>query len=256
MDKMTIREIKEWLVGKSSLTESEVDFLTNDTRAGVKNLYNQWNKNQSVLENLQKEHQRLLQYEEYLWEKGLSNIVGIDEVGRGPLAGPVVAAAVILPKNVKLLGLRDSKKLSSKKREELVEEIKEVAITFGIGMASAEEIDALNIYDATKLAMEKAVKNLSAPAEFLLVDAMTLPLEIPQKSIIKGDDNSLSIAAASVLAKVTRDQLMEEYDIQYPGYQFHQNSGYGTQAHLEALRNQGPSPIHRMTFSPVRRVAD
>lgn len=176
-------------------------------------------------------------------------ICGIDEVGRGPFAGPVVAGAVILPKDHPILYLNDSKKLSEKKREELYDVILKEAVATGIGMASPARIDEINILQATYEAMRMAISNLSVQPDLLLNDAVTIPeIEIMQIPIIKGDAKSVSIAAASILAKVTRDRLMVEYEKVFPGYDFASNKGYGTKAHIEGLKKLGPTPIHRMSF--------
>lgn len=176
-------------------------------------------------------------------------ICGIDEVGRGPFAGPVVAGAVILPKDHPILYLNDSKKLSEKKREELYEVILKEAVATGIGMASPARIDEINILQATYESMRMAISNLSVQPDLLLNDAVTIPeIEIMQIPIIKGDAKSVSIAAASILAKVTRDRLMVEYEKVFPGYDFASNKGYGTKAHIEGLKKLGPTPIHRMSF--------
>ena len=176
-------------------------------------------------------------------------ICGIDEVGRGPFAGPVVAGAVILPKDHPILYLNDSKKLSEKKREELYEVILKEAVATGIGMASPARIDEINILQATYEAMRMAISNLSVQPDLLLNDAVTIPeIEMMQIPIIKGDAKSVSIAAASILAKVTRDRLMVEYEKVFPGYDFASNKGYGTKAHIEGLKKLGPTPIHRMSF--------
>lgn len=176
-------------------------------------------------------------------------ICGIDEVGRGPFAGPVVAGAVILPKNHPILYLNDSKKLSEKKREELYDVILKEAVATGIGMASPARIDEINILQATYEAMRMAISNLAVQPDLLLNDAVTIPeIEIMQIPIIKGDAKSVSIAAASILAKVTRDRLMVEYEKVFPGYDFASNKGYGTKAHIEGLKKFGPTPIHRMSF--------
>lgn len=183
------------------------------------------------------------EYQEY------SHICGIDEVGRGPLAGPVVAGAVILPKDDPILYLNDSKKLTEKKREMLYDEIMERAVAVGIGMVGPARIDEINILQATYEAMRIAVSNLKVKPDLLLNDAVTIPeIDIPQVPIIKGDAKSISIAAASIVAKVTRDRLMKEYDQVIPGYDFASNKGYGTKAHIAGLKEIGPSPIHRMTF--------
>ena len=199
---------------------------------------------------LEEERQRVFQLGEVERKyQHLDYIVGIDEVGRGPIAGPVVAAAVILPKDCEILYINDSKKLSKKKRELLYDEILEKAIGTGIGMVSSARVDQINILQATYEAMRLAVEGLPLLPDLLLVDALTIPqVEIEQIPIIKGDTISISIAAASILAKVTRDRIMAEYDERWPGYDFTQNSGYGTKAHMEALKELGVTPIHRKTF--------
>ena len=202
------------------------------------------------LEKLRLEKERM--YEMFSFEREYGDhqaICGIDEVGRGPFAGPVVAAAVILPKDCDILYLNDSKKLSEKKRELLYDEIYEKAVAIGIGMSSEEVIDEINILQATYEAMRQAVSRLSVQPQLLLNDAVTIPeIQIPQVPIIKGDAKSVSIAAASIVAKVTRDRMMEEYDKVLPEYGFASNKGYGSAAHIEALKKYGPSPIHRKTF--------
>lgn len=191
---------------------------------------------------------------DYSWEQkakeqGYSLVCGIDEAGRGPLAGPVYAAAVILPDGLELPGLNDSKKLTEKKREELFSLICEKAIAYGIGCASEQEIDEINILQATYLAMRRAVEELPVPAEYALVDGNRMPpLAIPGETIVKGDASSASIAAASILAKVSRDRVMKMMDEVYPQYQFAKHKGYGTKLHVEMIREYGPSPIHRKTF--------
>lgn len=191
-------------------------------------------------------------YEMFSYEREYSDyeyICGIDEVGRGPFAGPVVACAVILPKDCDILYLNDSKKLSEKKREELFTEIKEKAVSYGIGIVSEKVIDEINILNATYEAMRQAINNLTVKPDILLNDAVTIPgVDIKQVPIIKGDAKSASIAAASIVAKVTRDHMMEEFDLIYPGYEFYKNKGYGTKSHREALKKIGPCEIHRRTF--------
>ncbi|MGN0331535.1 MAG: ribonuclease HII [Lachnospiraceae bacterium] len=201
-------------------------------------------------EKLEKELFRLKEMSAYEEEyASCQYICGVDEVGRGPLAGPVVAGAVILPKDEMILYLNDSKKLSEKKRELLYDEIMEKAVATGIGMVSPERIDEINILQATYEAMRQAIEQLNVKPDILLNDAVTIPqVEIKQVPIIKGDAKSISIAAASIIAKVTRDRLMKEYDNILPGYDFASNKGYGTKAHIEGLKNLGPSPIHRKTF--------
>ena len=197
---------------------------------------------------------RLLDYEEKLYEEGYSFICGCDEAGRGPLVGPVVAGAVILPKNYQLEGLTDSKKLSEKKRELFFENIKKDAIAYGIGIVDAKTIDEINIYEASRLAMMKALSNLKIKPEIVLSDAMPLFLDIPNVPIVHGDALSLSIAAASVLAKVTRDHLMIELDQKHPEYEFKNHKGYPTKRHLELLTKYGPLDNYRFTYKPVRAL--
>ena len=187
--------------------------------------------------------------EDELFGKGIVSICGVDEAGRGPLAGPVCAAAVILPAHIEIPGLNDSKKLTDKKRRELFPIIKEQAIAYGIGLASHEEIDEMNILQATFLAMQRAIDQLEGKAEFALIDGnREKGFGLPVMTVVKGDSRSASIAAASILAKVTRDDILEKMAKEYPQYGFEIHKGYGTKAHYEALRTYGPSPIHRMTF--------
>ena len=201
-------------------------------------------------ERLEKELARLEAMKEFEREyDGCSLICGVDEAGRGPLAGPVTAGAVILPKDCMILYLNDSKKLSEKRREELFWEIREKAVSYSVGIVGPERIDEINILQATYEAMRQAVSGLGVVPDLLLNDAVTIPeLAIPQVPIIKGDAKSVSIAAASILAKVTRDHRMEEYDRQFPQYGFAKHKGYGTAAHVAALREFGPCPIHRRSF--------
>lgn len=192
-----------------------------------------------------------LTYEKELFEKGYSLVAGVDEVGRGPLAGPVVAAAVILhlEEEKRIFGIDDSKKLSKKKREYLAEKIREVAVAYAIEEVGEGTIDEINILQATRLAMKRAIERLSPRPDFVLTDGnMTLDISVPQKSIVKGDAKVASIGAASVLAKVYRDKLMEEFAKTYPWYGFEHNAGYGTKAHVEAIREMGICEIHRKTF--------
>lgn len=188
--------------------------------------------------------------------RGFQFIAGVDEAGRGPLAGPVVAAAVILPKDCVLSGVNDSKKLTAAKREELFTRITGSAVAFGVGQASVQEIDQINIYRASQLAMERAIGFLSPQPDYLLTDAMPLPKlsQIPQKPLIHGDALSATIGAASIIAKVTRDRLLEEMNRQFPGYGFENHKGYGTEEHLKALSELGPCPEHRLTYAPVMEI--
>ena len=194
----------------------------------------------------------LYKYEKELINNGIKLICGVDEVGRGPLVGPVLAAAVILPLNYKLDGLTDSKKLSEKKRDLFYEIIMHDAISIGIGIKDNNVIDEVNIYEATKLAMYDAINNLSVRPEHVLIDAMPLELDIPNTSIIKGDAKSLSIAAASVIAKVTRDRMMYDLDSKYPVYNYKKNKGYPTKEHIEAINKYGINDNYRKTYGPVK----
>ena len=218
-----------------------------DSRKGVQNLLVQAEKRQ---EKLKEERIRLEKMREYEHKyEHLGYVCGIDEAGRGPFAGPVVAGAVILPKDCEILGLNDSKQLSEKRREELYEEIMDKAIAAQVGYASPARIDEINILQATYEAMREAVNQLSVQPDILLNDAVMLPgISIPQVPIVKGDAKSVSIAAASILAKVTRDRLMVQYEEILPGYGFAQNKGYGSREHIEALKRLGPTPIHRRSF--------
>ena len=194
----------------------------------------------------------MLEFETKYYSKGKRLIAGIDEVGRGPLCGPVVAACVVFPKDMHFPGINDSKKLSPKKREILYHQIKARALHIGIGVVHEDRIDEINILKATMQAMRESIKDLDAEPDMLLVDGNIKPLSnIPQDSIVKGDSKSLSIAAASIIAKVTRDQMMAQYDMIYPGYGLSKNMGYGTREHMEAIKTQFSTPIHRKSFNPV-----
>lgn len=194
-----------------------------------------------------------LMYEKAAYKSGYSNIAGVDEAGRGPLAGPVMAAAVILRRDVLICGVDDSKKLTPHKRDKLFDIIMSQALSVGIGIVSPSEIDEINILQATRRAMLYAVQNLSSEPDCILIDGITtIQSSLPQKTIKKGDSLSLSIAAASIIAKVTRDRYMVDMDSKYPGYGFARHKGYGSAAHLEAIRTLGPSAIHRLTFGGVK----
>ena len=218
-----------------------------DSRSGVVKLLEQYRKKEEALKKEIARTEAMKAFE-HKYEH-LGYLCGIDEVGRGPLAGPVVACAVILPKDCDILYLNDSKQLTAKKREELYDVIMEKAVSVGIGMAGPQRIDEINILQATYEAMRQAIGNLKVVPQVLLNDAVTIPeVTIPQVPIIKGDAKSVSIAAASIVAKVTRDRMMVEYDEVMPGYGFASNKGYGSAAHIEALKKYGPSPIHRASF--------
>ena len=251
-EKYTISHIKELLSSIHSMEDPMFQQLSLDMRKGVQTALKSCQKR---IEKEQKraEHFMEMQYYERLaYKEGASFIAGVDEVGRGPLAGPVVAAAVILPKNIEDLGFDDSKKLSASKREEIYRLIQEKAIAIGIGIVDADIIDQVNIYQASRLAMQQAVSELKIQPDYLLIDAMKIDVNTPQIGIIKGDAKSISIAAASIVAKQVRDQMMQEFDELYPGYDFSNNAGYGTPKHLEGLKSKGICPIHRKTFAPIK----
>ncbi|HFR3845838.1 TPA: ribonuclease HII [Streptococcus suis] len=250
----TIKEVTALLAQVDSLDSPVWADLAQDDRAGVQAAIK---KRQKELEKEATEDARLeamLFYEKALYENGVEFIAGIDEVGRGPLAGPVVAAAVILPKGCKIRYLNDSKKIPKSKHEAIYQEVMERAVAVGVGIKDAAVIDQVNIYEATKLAMLEALGQLSQEPEHLLIDAMKLDTPLPQTSIIKGDANSLSIAAASIVAKVTRDKMMADYDKEFSGYGFAKNAGYGTSEHLKGLNKLGITPIHRKTFEPIKSM--
>lgn len=246
----SISEIKEILSSCSmeKLPEQIQEFEA-DSRKGVQTLLTSFRKKYDRhLQELARLEEILI-YERGCWEAGYELVAGIDEVGRGPLAGPVVAAAVILPKECKIEGVNDSKKLSAKKREELYDVILEKAVSYGIGVVSNERIDEINILQATYEAMREALSQLKPRAEYILADAVTIPMvSTPQRGIIKGDAKSMSIGAASIVAKVYRDRMMAEWDQVYPGYGFASNAGYGSAEHMEGIKKLGITPIHRKTF--------
>ena len=252
----TIKGIKERLASIQRLDDPLLTELEQDSRSGVIQAIA---KRKKEIQKRLDEDERLegmLAYEKECYAREIELIAGVDEVGRGPLAGPVVAAAVILPKGCKISGLNDSKKIPKSKHKEIYEAVLQNAIAIGIGVKDNHVIDQVNIYEATKLAMMEAIGQLEPQPQHLLIDAMKLDLPIPQTSIIKGDANSLSIAAASIVAKVTRDQMMEEFDREYPGYDFAQNAGYGTANHLDGLHQLGVTPIHRRSFEPVKSMCE
>ena len=250
----TIKEIKNQLEDLTTLSDPAWAGFEADSRAGVQTAIRRRKKAIQADWDEDLRLENMLRYEKDLYEQGFNQIAGIDEVGRGPLAGPVVAACVILPKYCKIKGLNDSKKIPKSKHEAIYEQVMKEALAVGVGVQSNDVIDCVNIYEATKLAMIEAVGKLKKQPDYLLIDAMKLDLAIPQQSIIKGDATSLSIAAASIVAKVTRDRMMTAYDKQYPGYAFAQNAGYGTKDHLSGLHNLGVTPIHRRTFEPIKSI--
>lgn len=247
---MSINQIRDTL-DKALLSEKKniIDELVSDGRAGVRNMAN---KLMRELENEERETQRIIGMKEYEYkciEKGAKYIAGIDEVGRGPLAGPVYASAVMFPAEVIIKGVNDSKKLSPKKRKELYEEIKEKAIGCATGCCDEKTIDSINILNATYEAMKQAISKLPVKPQVLLIDAVRIPgIGIFQIPIVKGDSLSFSIAAASIIAKVERDSFMDNMHEKYPVYNFISNKGYGTREHMDALKKYGPCPIHRKKF--------
>lgn len=251
----TVNEIKVKLKEIDDPEDSFIQACFADERKGVKRALEQWQRRQEAKKELRNRYERMSYHEMKAKDAGYQLIAGIDEVGRGPLAGPVVSAAVILDEKEPILGLDDSKKLSLRKREEIFLEIQKKALAIGIGRVDAKGIDQYNILGATKLAMEEAVRKLPTGADFLLVDAVHLNNEIPAEVMNQGDSKSNSIAAASIVAKVTRDKMMNDYDALYPGYGFKKNAGYGTREHLDGLKKQGPSSIHRYSFAPVRKYS-
>lgn len=251
MEKLTIKDIKaklRQLDHENNFTES----LRQDPRKGVQKALKSWGQSLLREKELIQAYQEKNSLESQIRSQGFQTIAGFDEVGRGPLAGPVVAAAVILDPDQVILGLDDSKKLSQKKRQVLDQAIKAKSKDWAIGSASVQEIDRYNIYQATRLAMKRALDALLLKPDYLLVDDMVIETSLPQKSMVKGDKLSNAIAAASIVAKQYRDQQMIDYSKDYPDYGFDHHVGYGTQIHLEALRKYGPTPIHRQSFQPVR----
>lgn len=244
----SIGEIKEQFQAASVQELPEfINEYGGDERGGVRKLVESAGKKLAALEKEKQRIEALRVYEEKYRE--FDYICGIDEVGRGPLAGPVVAGAVILPRDCRILYVNDSKQLSEKKREELYDVIMEQALCCAVGYATPERIDEINILQATYEAMREAIDKLSPQPQLLLNDAVTIPgVNIRQVPIIKGDAKSITIGAASIIAKVTRDRLMVEYDRIYPEYHFAENKGYGSAAHIEALKKYGPTPIHRRSF--------
>lgn len=251
-----ISEINK-LIKDVDVNEDFLNELANDPRTGVQKIYNKLLKeNDKEIKEFER-LKSLCLYEDEFHKQGYNLIAGIDEAGRGPIAGPVLAGAVIFPDKVEILDINDSKKLSAKKREQLVIQIKETAICWSIGMATEEEIHNLNIRNATHLAMLRAGKNLDVKPNIFLVDGFIIPgLHFPQKAIVGGDAKSISIAAASIIAKVERDKIMDSYHEMYPQYGFNKHKGYGTKDHFNAILKYGPCPIHRKGFEPVKSLLE
>jgi ribonuclease HII len=253
----SLAELTErFLVQEKPLPKGLLEALEADPRQGAKVLARRLRVRQGRHRAEGQRLRHLLRFETELWEQGHTHLAGVDEAGRGPLAGPVVAAAAILPRDWRLEGLDDSKKIGDEaRREELAAAIQREAVAWAVGRAEAEEIDALNIRRASLLAMRRAVEALPVKPDYLLLDAFTIPdFPLPQRGIIKGDALSMSIAAASVLAKTTRDRWMRELDARYPGYGLAEHKGYPTTAHVQAIREKGVLPIHRRSFGPVREA--
>lgn len=247
----TIKEIKADLVAVTDANDPYLLELLGDERAGVKALVKRKQKQINDHQVKVADFKQRFALERELWNHGKKWVAGIDEVGRGCLAGPVVTAAVVLDESFDLISVNDSKKLSAEVREELYPQILKEALSVGIGIYSNEEIDQVGILNATKQAMKMAIANLNVVPQHLLVDAVQIPIDIPKSVMFKGDSKSNSIAAASIVAKEYRDHLMHSYNDLYPGYGFDQNVGYGTKQHLLGLESLGVTPIHRRTFEPV-----
>lgn len=251
----TINEAKHILSEINSIEVLEQHELNQDARKGVQQAITRRRKQLLKEQEILDHYNTMNQFEnELLNNNPQALICGIDEVGRGPLAGPVVACAVILNEGHRYLGLDDSKKVTARKRQILNKKLKDGVLEYAYGLASPEEIDELNIYNATQVAMNRALSQLVNRPDHLLIDAMSLDTTIPQTSIIKGDAKSVSIAAASIMAKEYRDDLMKEIADEYPGYEFEKNVGYGTKAHLESLNKLGITPYHRKSFEPIKSM--
>lgn len=251
----TVKEIEAELKKLEAPSEWLKELAT-DERAGVQKALARWYKNEAKKQKIRELHEEKKAFDASFKPFTDAYIAGVDEAGRGPLAGPVVTASVILPDQCDtLIGLDDSKAITKEKREQLAAEIKAIAIDFTVHIQPAAVIDEINIYEATKQSMEAAVNELSTPPDFVIVDAMKLTIPIKMASVIKADAQSLAVAAASILAKTTRDQYMDELHAEYPVYQFAKNAGYGTADHIDALNKYGPTPHHRKTFEPVKSLA-
>ncbi|WP_010630972.1 ribonuclease HII [Sporolactobacillus vineae] len=250
----SIAEIRKQLEQVDFLSDETRRKLNSDSRKGVRHLLEIWDRRQHRRQALIDRFHKMNHFENDLYQKGIRQVAGIDEAGRGPLAGPVIAACVMLDPDAVLPGVNDSKQLTAPERDRLFDQIVASASAYGIGRVSARDIDRINIYEAARLAMTRAFEHMARHPEFLLIDAMKLPVSVPQLSLIKGDARSNSVAAASILAKVTRDRLMNDLDQRYPEYGFAGNKGYGTPQHLAALKTYGACPEHRLSFSPVAAV--
>lgn len=251
---LSLKEIKEKLE-QSTGSEAWITELEQDERIGAQKLWTSWKRKQQLVLLERQAHEEKIVFDRSYCSQDNNLVAGVDEAGRGPLAGPVVTAAVILQNDTQdLIGLDDSKQLSRKKRKELAISIKQNAIAYSIHFQSVEKIDELNIYEATKQSMTEAVLNLETKPNVVLVDAMKLPIDIETHSIIKGDAQSLAIAAASILAKTARDDYMDELHEQFPMYLFNKHAGYGTKQHIEMIEEYGPTQHHRKTFEPIKSI--
>ena len=253
---LSIEEIRQQcLVGQKPVSAQILNKLRRDPRLGVRKLREILKKRYEQERAERLRLQNMLNFERVLWKSGIRTVAGVDEVGVGPLAGPVVAAAVVFPPNTELDGIDDSKQLDSERRTKLAARIREHATAIGVGSAEVGEIDRLNIYHAGLLAMRRAIEDLPAAPEHVLVDARIIPgVSIPQNSFNKGDGINFSIAAASIIAKTHRDRLMEDLEKEYPGYGFAQHKGYSTPEHQNAIRELGPCPIHRLSYQFIREL--
>ncbi len=254
---LTVAEIKRMADGSDGLEEELLRAMEQDARAGVRQLYMQFKKRRRKILEEEARLNRLFQYEDALREQGIFSVAGVDEAGRGPLAGPVLASAVILPPRVMIPGLNDSKQLTPVKREALAADIKKLSKAWAIGVSTVREINELNIHQASLLAMRRAVLGLAHQPGHILVDGRCKTgIDMSETPVVGGDGLCASIAAASILAKVARDNLMELCHYLYPEYGFHRHKGYGTAEHLDTLRRFGPCPLHRESFAPVRDLID
>jgi ribonuclease HII len=250
MKKPTIKSLKE----KADLMEAEEAFrwlssMASEYGDSVQKLADKYYRKMEAIKEEKERLKAMSEIEREAYSRGFRFVGGIDEAGRGPLAGPVVAACVVLPPGIMIHKLNDSKKLAARAREQLFDIICEKAVSYGIGIIDNVTIDKMNIFQATKMAMELAIKNMNVKPDFLIIDDVRLPVEIPQRNIPKADQISVSVAAASILAKVTRDRIMDELDLTYPGYGFTKHKGYGTKEHTLAIREKGLCPIHRRSFT-------
>ncbi len=254
--RMSVAELRIHFLGRERPLTAECEAaLAADLRAGAQAVYQAVLKRRRENRSEGQRLRHLLEWESRLWAAGVTRIAGVDEVGVAPLAGPVLAAAVILPRDFRPRGIDDSKQLDAAARERLAAEIKASAVAWAVGASSVEEVDRINIYRASLLAMRRAVEGLAVAPEHLLIDARKLPeLKVPQDGIVHGDALSLTIAAASIVAKTTRDALMTELDAVHPGYGFARHKGYPTAEHFRALRQLGACPLHRRSFAPVRQA--